>query len=570
MKEPNKKGAELSRLRPRRVVEPGRRASAGKKVHELNSRLAAIVEYSDDAIIGKDLDGLVTSWNKGAEMIYGYTAGEMIGRSISVLAPSGQPDEIPRILEKIAHGEATEHYETVRVAKDGRKIYVSLTVSPIKDHGGKIIGASTVARDITRRKQMEEALRKSEERLSLAMEAANDGLWDWDVNGLTYLSPRYYEMTGYSAGEIRPDFDFFRSLIHPDDLQRVIGTMDEHLKGRTKESVVEYRMITKSGEYRHILARGKVIERDEKGNPVRMIGTITDITRLKRAEEEARLAKEEWEKTFDAMPDIVAVIDDRHVIRRANRALAVKLGIDRSEVIGRCCYRAICGIEKPLSGCPGSMSVVSGMEQKEERFLEGLKGHYLISCTPVYDAGGNATSFVEICRDISEQKKMEEKLHEAAVTDSLTGLFNRRGFLTLAEKQLKVAGRSKMKMALFFLDLDNMKEINDKFGHKEGDRALIDTAVLLRKTFRQSDIIARMGGDEFAVLLTEPSGRDVEHIIFGHLNSNLKSHNEESRRPYLLSFSMGTAWYDPERPCSLDDLLISADKMMYEEKKRLR
>ncbi len=125
-------------------------------------------------------------------------------------------------------------------------------------------------------------------------------------------------------------------------------------------------------------------------------------------------------------------------------------------------------------------------------------------------------------------------------------------------------------MVLLFLDLNNMKGINDRFGHKEGDQALIDTAELLRKTFRESDIIGRMGGDEFAVMLTEPSQRDIQDIIFDHVRKNLKAHNELGLRPYELSFSMGMADYDPGNPSSIGDLLTKADKMMYEEKKRYK
>ncbi len=564
----NNKKDKLSKLRQGRIVELEKRVSTDEKISELNARLAAIVEYSDDAIIGKDLNGLVTSWNRGAERIYGYSAEEMMGRHISVLSPSGKPNEIPTILERIARGEVIEHYETVRTGKDGREIHVSLTISPIKDNKGKVVGVSTIARDITRRKHTAEALRKSEERLSLALEASNDGVWDWHVDGETYLSPKYYEMTGYAPGEVRPDLDFYKSLIHPDDLQAVMRTMQDHMEGRTEQSIVEYRMITKSGVCKYILGRGKVIERDRNGRPVRMIGTISDITESKRAEEQVRLAKEEWEQTFDAMPDIVAVIDNRHVIRRANAALAAKLHISRDSLIGRSCHKVICGLEEPLTGCPGSAAISIGEGQMEERFLENLNGHYLISCTPISSRDGSISSFVEVCRDISERKKAEEKLREAAITDPLTGLFNRRGFLALAQQQLNVAERNKRNMMLLYLDLDKMKEINDKFGHKEGDQALVDTAALLKKTFRASDIVGRMGGDEFAVLLTEPSERNVKNIVFDHIERNLKGHNEEARRPYRLSFSIGIAYYDPARPCSFDDLLIKADRMMYEEKKR--
>jgi two-component system, cell cycle sensor histidine kinase and response regulator CckA len=123
--------------------------------------LASLVQSCDDAITGKTLDGTVVSWNKGAEQLYGYTAKEMIGRSISVLIPRYRPQELPEILEKIARGDHVQGLETVRVRKDGQPIEVSLTISPIKDPGGRIVGASTVARDITLRKQEEN------ERLSL-------------------------------------------------------------------------------------------------------------------------------------------------------------------------------------------------------------------------------------------------------------------------------------------------------------------------------------------------------------------------------------------------------------------
>jgi len=130
-----------------------------KRAAEVNSRLAAIVESSDDAIIGKTLEGIVTSWNRGAQQIYGYSADEIVGTPISVLAPPERHNEIPGILEKVRRGAPVNHYETVRLKKDGERIDVSLTVSPIIDFSGDVVGASTIARDITERKRVEEAQR---------------------------------------------------------------------------------------------------------------------------------------------------------------------------------------------------------------------------------------------------------------------------------------------------------------------------------------------------------------------------------------------------------------------------
>jgi PAS domain S-box-containing protein len=127
--------------------------------------LAALVESSHDAIFTKDLDGNVQTWNRGAELMYGYAADEIIGRSVSLLVPPGDPDEISGILAKIKHGEPVRHYETVRQTKDGRRLDVSLAVSPLRDATGAVVGASTIARDITAQKRDVERLRESEARL---------------------------------------------------------------------------------------------------------------------------------------------------------------------------------------------------------------------------------------------------------------------------------------------------------------------------------------------------------------------------------------------------------------------
>jgi PAS domain S-box-containing protein len=141
-----------------------------KRAEELY--LAAIVHASDDAVIGKTLDGTIVSWNKGAEKIYGYKAEEVLGHSIAILLPQGKPDELPEIMKQLRRGRRIESYETTRVHKDGHYIDVSVTISPVKDKSGKVVGASAVARDITKHKQAEAALRLSEERFRVALKGA--------------------------------------------------------------------------------------------------------------------------------------------------------------------------------------------------------------------------------------------------------------------------------------------------------------------------------------------------------------------------------------------------------------
>ena len=152
----------------KRIAEELRRANeelhrrTAEQLGEYRSRLASIIDSSEDAILSKDLNGIITSWNRGAEHIYGYAPEEVVGKHISLLTPSDRPDEISEILKKIAKGESTEHYESVRVTKDGRHLNVSISVSPLRDAAGEIVGASAIARDITAHKRAEGQLRQSQ------------------------------------------------------------------------------------------------------------------------------------------------------------------------------------------------------------------------------------------------------------------------------------------------------------------------------------------------------------------------------------------------------------------------
>src|SRR5215207_7957781 len=143
--------------------------------------LSALIESADDAIISKTLEGIITSWNQGAQRIFGYTPDEVIGKPVTILIPEGHLDEEPTILARLRAGERIEHYETVRITKDGRLVDISLTVSPIIGPGGKIIGASKIARDITEQRQARKALDEASERLRLALSASRLGDWSWDA-----------------------------------------------------------------------------------------------------------------------------------------------------------------------------------------------------------------------------------------------------------------------------------------------------------------------------------------------------------------------------------------------------
>ncbi len=167
--------------------------------------------------------------------------------------------------------------------------------------------------------------------------------------------------------------------------------------------------------------------------------------------------------------------------------------------------------------------------------------------------------------EITLRKRMEQEIRNLSLNDELTGLYNRRGFILLAEQELKLAHRKKRSMLLFFGDVDNLKTINDTRGHAQGDLALQEISTILKKAFREADIVARIGGDEFVILALDASMENAD-ILTNRIQSFLEIGNQQGAWPYQLSLSMGIAHYDPEAPCTVSELIAQADGRMYQRK----
>ncbi|MGZ4953929.1 MAG: PAS domain S-box protein [Methylobacter sp.] len=258
-------------------------------LRESESRFRALVEQSLAGIYILQ-DGRIRYANPGFAAIFGYDSSEALIDSVPV-TDLVIPEDRERVVENVRRrieGEIVDlHYIFSGLHRDGSRIDVEAHGRPI-DYQGRpaIIGFIL---NITERRTAEAQLRVSEERLKLALDATNDGLWDWDLrSGLAYLTPHYYEITGYRPDQVRPDFDFFKRTVHPDDLPYVLETMEAHLQGKTPASEFNYRLVTATGEVKWMRGRGRAVERDAQGAPLRMIGTITDISASKAAEETLR------------------------------------------------------------------------------------------------------------------------------------------------------------------------------------------------------------------------------------------------------------------------------------------
>jgi len=257
-----------------------------------SQRLAAIVESSYDAIIGKTLDGRITDWNGAAQAMFGYSAAEAIGRPIQMLLPPDREAEEMRILTDLAKGTRVPPFDTVRRAKDGHLIDVSVTISPIRDASGRIVGASKIARDVTLQRRAEAALRDSEARLRFTLEAAQIGDWELDfASGAARRSPRHDRCFGYDTTQAEWNFAIFERHVHPDDRVDVVRQFKAAVRDRT-DWACECRVVWPDDSVHWIQVKGKI--QYDAGEAVRMLGIIVDTTRQKFAEQ-ARLTAERLE-----------------------------------------------------------------------------------------------------------------------------------------------------------------------------------------------------------------------------------------------------------------------------------
>ena len=303
--------------------------SEPKQAEKITGLLAAIVASSDDAIISKNLDGVITSWNKSAERIFGYSAEEAIGQHITLVIPPERHAEESEILNRVRRGERVDHFQTVRRAKDGRLLDVSLTISPVRDPSGRVIGASKVARDITAQKQAEQALRESEQRFRVITDAAPILVWMAGVDKLCYyFNKGWLDFVGRTLEQ--ESGNGWTENVHPEDFERCLEVYVANFDAR-RSFEMEYRMRHHTGQYRWILDRG-VPRYAPDGTFEGYVGGCLDIHDQKEAAEKVRIA--------DDMTRLMKTQDEerRRIARElhdsAGQTLAV-LGINLAKFVDR-------------------------------------------------------------------------------------------------------------------------------------------------------------------------------------------------------------------------------------------
>ncbi len=419
------------------------------------------------------------------------------------------------------------------------------------------------------RHELEQALAVSRERMQLALDGAGLGTWDWTIaSDQLLINSRWRTMLGYQDDSTIANIETtaaWRALIHPEDRPRVEAALMDHLEGRSPIYEQEYRMCHVAGHWVWIFSSGRILQRDKHGQPLRAAGIHLDITQRKLAEMRLHLLH----TALEAADNAIVITDTDAVIEWVNPAFEKLTGYSVGEAMGRKPKELVKSGHQD-EGFYRAMwdAILNGQSWRGELLNRRKSGdlyHEEMTITPVSDNHGKITHFIGIKQDITQRKALEDELRTLASTDTLTGLPNRRAFMSRLEMEWqRCRCFPNNSVAVLMLDLDRFKRINDTYGHAGGDEVLKHFASLLMHELRLSDMAGRLGGEEFAVLLTgiTPDGAKA---YAERLRNTIASPPTPSQPPIAYSSSIGITLI---HPCdvSADQALLRADDALYQAK----
>jgi len=404
----------------RKVLERTRALS------ESEADLSITLHSIGDAVIVTDTEGRITRMNPAAALLTGWPPEEASGkvvddvfRIINAQTRDGVSCPVQQVL---ATGRTVEPVnDTTLVARDGCEYQVADSAAPIRDYDGQIQGAVLVFHDVSEQYRTKETLRESEERLRLVLDATSEGLWDWDIRtGVVHFSPQWIRQLGYSPEDVPPSIKSMLSLIHPEDLPRVREVLQAHFDGGTALFECQDRLLMKSGKYRHNLHRGKVVERDADGNPLRIVGADSDITERIRSERALRSSKQEVETIIDSLQNGLMIIDaETHAIIEANPAACKMIGLPRGDVVGHRCHRFVCPAQ--AGACPIT-DMGQPVDNSDRILLTADSRAVPILKTVIPIALGERRCLLESFVDITERKRSEDALRSTMAELEVTNL----------------------------------------------------------------------------------------------------------------------------------------------------
>jgi diguanylate cyclase (GGDEF)-like protein/PAS domain S-box-containing protein len=536
-----------------------------KALQQSEEKHRNIIKNIQDGYFEVDLAGNFTFFNESICEIQGYSKEELMGMNHRQYADKENSKKVFEAFNKIYKTGITGsifEYEIIR--KDGTRRQVEVSASLIKDSSGKPTGFRGTTRDVTERKRIEESLRQNEEKYRTILENIEDGYYEVDINGdFTFFNDSMCVLLGYSRDEMVRMNN--RQYTDKENAKKLFQTFNEVYRTGKPAKAFDWQIIRKDGTKRSIEASISLLK-DLSGNAIGFRGITRDATERKQAEETIRQSEERYRTILDEMEDGYMELDIAGNFTFVNDASCRHSGYSREEMVGTS-FKSHMDKEEFENMYKTFGNIY--MTGKPERNIfykllrkDGTTAFAELAGFPLKNQKGEVTGFRAVGRDISARKQMEEAIQYQATHDALTGLANRLMFGQMLNHAIQSAKRHQRQLAVLFIDLDRFKTINDTLGHEAGDQLLQEIAARLKQTLRAADLISRMGGDEFVIMIEEASDASqiatVAHKILTSIIQPVTIMKQECR----ITASIGICLY----PKDADDeqtLMKNADIAMY-------
>jgi len=523
----------------------------------------AVFDASRDAIVLHDRRAIIDCNPAAVQLFAAPSPQDLIGLHPGACSPEFQPDGQPSRETAEAFAEqalagGSVAYEWMCKGLNGRTFSSEVLLSRVDLPEGPFLQA--VIRDITERQRAERALRRSQAELAAAQELAHLGNWLWDLGADRIVwSDEVFRIFGLEPGTLQPDYEDFLHRVHPEDRERVAQAIGSALKG-SAEYDIEYRILQSDGSLRTVHERARVT-RDADGRAQRMRGTVQDITERRQLEDQLRYQRDLVETVLDGLPAIFFLLDAESRTVRWNRNFETVTGSGGAAIKSRQVIEFVDSIDRQrldgafaLAFAEGPAEIEAGLRAQDGRIIP-----YFFTCNRVQLEGGTFLAGFGV--DISERKRLEKELARQASHDHLTGLYNRWKFEEVLELEIERARRYGTQFSVVMFDIDHFKRVNDEFGHDVGDLVLKRLGEVVGQQIRRTDILARWGGEEFMLLLSETA---LDHAL--QLAEATRRRVGEARfpGPDRLTISLGVTEYRPGE--TVPTMLKRVDGALYQAK----
>jgi diguanylate cyclase (GGDEF)-like protein/PAS domain S-box-containing protein len=541
---------------------------------------ALLRKVMESAAVGMTLvgaDGRMIYANRAYEAMLGHAPDACLGRAIDEMVCPEDRQALLLRFGQLMGGEIEAFRFDCRMRhSDGSALWTDASGSLLRsDVTGRPLYAILQFTNIDRQKRAEEALAYAERRWNAALEGAGQGVWDHDSRTDTMFYSRMWRtMRGFAPDEeVDGSQASWLARVHPDDVPRILATVNKQNAGEDGYDTLEYRERHRDGHYIWILSRGKPVEWDAAGNAVRTVGTDTDITRLKSVEAQLAAEKERLRVTLQSIGDGVISIDSKSRITFMNPTAEEMTGWTIAEAQGRRLEQVFSIVEEGtgrIATSPVARCLEDGMVTylDEDVVLIGRHAErrdIQSSASPLKTPEGDVLGAVLVFQDVTTSRALRKQLAHSATHDPLTGLPNRLAFERALISVSDQARRELRTHALCFIDLDRFKPVNDTAGHAAGDALLCQVAEIIKAGCRRHDFAARIGGDEFAVLLSDCPTAAAKRVAQKLVDSVAALEFRWDGKTYRIGASIGitTISTNPSTPA---DLMGEADSACYAAK----